>query len=94
MIPEIDRDRLAMDTRDWLKSTGLSTRNASSAHEGLNPAMISRACSCQVLSAASHLALCTAMGVDPSDYLVFHDRGQRNQAVTASAQRETPRAVT
>ena len=93
MIPEIDRDRLAMDTRAWLEASGLSTRNASMRHAGLNPAMISRACSCQVLSAASHLALCTAMGVDPSDYLVFHDRGQRNQAVTASAQRETPRAV-
>lgn len=89
MIPDIDRELLALDTRAWLDSKGLSTRDASSAFPGLNPAMISRACSCQILSAASHLTLCSAMGVDPAKYLRFTDRRQQNQAVTAFEKRET-----
>lgn len=89
MIPDIDRDRLALETRAWLDRKGLSTRNASLEFPGLNPAMISRACSCQVLSAASHLALCAAMGVDPARYLRFTDRRQQNQTVTAFEKRET-----
>lgn len=89
MIPDIDRDRLAEDTRAWLARTGLSTRNASAEFPGLNPAMISRACSCQVLSAASHLALCGAMGVSPTEYLRFVDRHQQIQAVTPFEKRET-----
>lgn len=94
MIPDIDRDLLALDTRAWLAERGLSTRGASMTIPGLNPAMISRACNCQILSAASHLALCSAMGRKPERYLRFVDRSQRNQTVTAIAQRETQKNAT
>jgi hypothetical protein len=87
MQPEIDRARLARDVREWLSDNGLTTRSAQQACRGLNPAMISRACSQSVLSAASMLALCVAMKRDPTIYLVFFDK--RNQAVTANVHRET-----
>jgi len=88
MIPDIDRDRLAADTRAWLSDKGLSTRTASASFPGLNPAMVSRACNCQVLSAASLLTLCRAMRRNPMRYLVIGERGQPNQAVTAFGKRE------
>ncbi|MGR9252719.1 hypothetical protein [Rhizobium leguminosarum] len=87
MQPEIDRARLSRDVRRWLTDNELTTRSAQQAHPGLNPAMISRACSESVLSAASMLALCAAMKRDPTTYLTFLDK--RNQAVTASVHRET-----
>ncbi|HEX5935342.1 MAG TPA: hypothetical protein VFY63_14360 [Pseudorhizobium sp.] len=90
-MPDIDRDKLAADTACWLEANGYSTRSAAAAHPGLNPAMISRACTAQVLSAASLLALCRAMGAEPMGYLVLVDR-VRNQAVTAIGKRETARA--
>jgi hypothetical protein len=93
MIPDLDRERLAIETRAWLEEKRLSTRNASISFPGLNPAMISRACSCQILSAASHLALCAAMGVDPSRYLIFVDRNKQKQTVTEIGKRETSGAV-
>lgn len=79
MIPEIDREKLADETRAWLKGNGLT---------GLNPAMISRAANCQVLSAASLLTLCKAMRRNPMRYL--RQAGmQKNQTVTAFEKRET-----
>lgn len=87
MQPDIDRARLARDVRVWLFDNLLTTRSAPLAHPGLNPAMISRACSESVLSAASMLALCAAMKRDPTTYLIFLDK--RNQAVTANVHRET-----
>lgn len=87
MQPEIDRARFARDVRRWLAENKLSTRDAQAAHPGLNPAMISRACRQDVLSAASMLALCAAMKRDPIPYLIYVDK--RNQAVTASVHRET-----
>lgn len=87
MQPEIDRARLARDVRQWLDDNRLTTRSAPQIYAGLNPAMISRACSESVLSAASMLALCAAMKRDPTLYLTFRDK--RNQTVTASVQRET-----
>lgn len=89
MIPDIDRARLASDTRAWLAANNLSTRSAAAAFPGLNPAMVSRACTEQVLSAASLLTLCRAMCRDPMHYLVMVERGQRNQTVTAFGKRET-----
>jgi hypothetical protein len=87
MQPDIDRTRLADDTRRWLEDNRLSTRRAAEIYAGLNPAMISRACSENILSAASMLTLCAAMKRDPMRYLVFLDK--RKQAVTASVPRET-----
>jgi hypothetical protein len=87
--PEINRDRLALDVLEWMKGLGLSTRSASTAYPGLNPAMISRACTGQVLSAASLLALCRAMEKDPMSYLVCPARTVENQVVTAIGKRET-----
>lgn len=87
MQPEIDRARFARDVRKWLFDNQLSTRVAQQAHPGLNPAMISRACRQDVLSAASMLALCAAMKRDPVAYLIYVDK--RNQAVTANVHRET-----
>ncbi|ARM12107.1 MULTISPECIES: hypothetical protein [Rhizobium] len=87
MQPEIDRARFARDVRKWLAENKLSTRDAQQAHPGLNPAMISRACREDVLSAASMLALCAAMKRDPTTYLTFLDK--RNQTVTANVSRET-----
>ncbi|MBX5015930.1 hypothetical protein [Rhizobium lentis] len=87
MQPEIDRARLSRDVRQWLSDNRLTTRSAQQACPGLNPAMISRACSQSILSAASMLALCAAMKRDPTAYLIFVDK--RNQAVTANVHRET-----
>lgn len=95
MIADIDRARLADDVLSWLAAKNLSYRDAAGCFAGLNPAMINRAKTCQVLSAASLLALTRAMGVDPMGYLVLVDplqarlARQQNQAVTAIASRET-----
>ncbi|WP_411033823.1 hypothetical protein [Shinella sp. BYT-45] len=86
--PDIDRALLATDVGAWLAENRLSTRTASAAAEGINPAMISRACTGQVLSAQSLLALCRAIGRDPMRYLVMVPL-LRNQAVTATGTRET-----
>jgi hypothetical protein len=87
MQPDFDRQRFSQDVARWLKGTGLSYRAAASLHPGLNPAMLSRACAEQVLSAASILLLCRVVGLDPMLYLVILDK--KNQAVTAIAPRET-----
>ena len=89
MRPEIDRDKLALRFGAWIDLQGYSYRQAASLHEGLNPAMINRARTGQVLSAASLLALCRAMGADPLEFLVFVDQTKQKQAVTAKVQRET-----
>ncbi len=89
--PGIDRALLAADVAAWLGRIKMSTRNASSFFEGLNPAMLSRACTGQVLSAESLLALCRAMDGDPMRYLVMVPL-LKNQTVTAIAQRETREA--
>lgn len=89
MRPDIDRDKLAKRFGAWIEGQGLSYRQAASLHDGLNPAMINRARTGQVLSAASLLALCRAMGADPLEFLVFIDPAQSKQAVTAKVQRET-----
>ncbi|MBP2560830.1 hypothetical protein J2857_003599 [Neorhizobium galegae] len=94
MIPDIDRARLSVDTLQWLKDNNLSTRSASASFPGLNPAMVSRACTEQVLSAASLLTLCRVMQRDPLRYLIFTERRKQNQAVTAIGKRETPEART
>lgn len=86
--PDIDRVRLAADVTAWLRAQGLSTRNASALFEGVNPAMLSRACTGKVLSAESLLALCRAMQCDPMRYLVMTPL-LKNQTVTAFDQRET-----
>lgn len=89
MRPDIDRDKLAKRLGAWIDAQGLSYRQAASLHEGLNPAMINRARTGQVLSAPSLLALCRAMGADPFEFLVLVDPAQSKQAVTAKVQRET-----
>lgn len=89
--PDIDRALLAADVSTWMPRNGLTTRSASAVFAGLNPAMVSRACTQQVLSAASLLTLCCAMQADPLRYLVNVSR-QQNQAVTAIAARETVEA--
>lgn len=86
--PDIDRTQLAADVTAWLRAHGLSTRSASSVFDGLNPAMLSRACTGKVLSAESLLALCMAMGGDPMRYLVMVPL-LKNQTVTAFEKRET-----
>jgi len=90
MKPDIDRAKLATETRDWLARNRLTTRSASIAFPGVNPAMISRACNEQVLSAASLLTLCHAMHRNPMRYLLI--QGQQKQTVTAFGKRETPEA--
>jgi len=89
MRPDIDRDRLADRFDAWLKTKGLSYRQAASEHEGLNPAMINRARTGQVLSAPSLLALCLAMGANPFEFLVFVDQAKQKQTVTEIGKRET-----
>jgi hypothetical protein len=89
--PGIDRERLAEDVTAWLRGHGLSTRNASSTFRGLNPAMLSRACTGKILSAESLLALCAAMEVDAARYLVWVPL-LKNQTVTAIGKRETREA--
>lgn len=89
MRPEIDRDRLARSLGTWIERHGYSYRQAASQHEGLNPAMINRARTGQVLSAASLLALCRAMGANPLEFLIFIDQTKQKQVVTAIGKRET-----
>lgn len=89
--PDIDRALLAADVSAWMARNSLTTRSASAAFSGLNPAMVSRACTQQVLSAASLLTLCCAMRADPLRYLVNVPRLQ-NQPVTAIGARETVEA--
>ena len=95
MIADIDRARLAGDVAAWLAAENLSYRQAARHFDGLNPAMINRALTGRVLSAASLLALCRAVGIDPRRYLVLvdplerHQQDQQNQAVTGIASRET-----
>lgn len=93
MRPDIDRYQFSVDVRDWLEDKGLSYRNASAHFPGLNTAMFSRARNGEVLSAASMLALCQAMGRDPARYLRFTNEPVRNQRVTANDFRETGRAI-
>ncbi len=89
MRPDIDRPYLARCIERWMRAKNLTTRGACLHHDGLNPAMISRALNGHVLSAASLLVLCRAIDMDPRDFLVFVDPMQRNQAVTAIGKRET-----
>lgn len=89
MIAEIDKALFARTVHEWLAAEGLTTRTASAAFEGINPAMVSRAVNCHVLSAASLLAICRAMEADPLRFLRFHDPRQQNQTVTAIDKRET-----
>lgn len=89
MIADIDRALLCTDVKTWLATEGLTLRGAAGRFDGVNAAMLSRACNGHVLSAGSLLALCHAMDRDPRRYLVFVDPIQRNQAVTAIVQRET-----
>lgn len=89
MKPDIDRDLLAARLDAWLSARGLSYRQAARACPGLNPAMINRARTGQVMSAASLLALCRAMGADPFEFLVVTDGGKKNQTVTAIDKRGT-----
>lgn len=89
MQPDIDRARLSRDVRQWLSDMKLTTRGAAFLYPGLNPAMVSRACSEQILSAPSLLLLCQVMKRDPFDYLILLDSVQRKQTVTAIVPRET-----
>lgn len=89
MIADIDRARLSSDTLDWLDAHKLSYRHAAGLYQGLNPAMLSRACNCKPLSAANMLLLCAAIQKNPTSYLVLIDRRQQFQAVTAFEKRET-----
>lgn len=89
MQPDIDRARLSRDVRKWLDEKNLTTRSAAGIYPGLNPAMISRACSEQILSAPSLLILCSVMQRNPFDYLVLLDSPKRKQTVTAFVPRET-----
>lgn len=89
MQPDIDRTRLSRDVRQWLADNKLTTRSASAVYAGLNPAMISRACSEQILSGASLLVVCQVMRRNPFDYLTFVDQRERKQTVTAIVPRET-----
>jgi hypothetical protein len=89
--PDIDREKLAAEVGQWLRRQKLTTRSAAAAFPGLNPAMISRASTGQVLSAASLLALCRAMKRRPGRYLVMVPL-VRNQHVTAIGKRETGEA--
>lgn len=87
MFADINRDLLSSDTRQWLADNGLSTRRAAEIYEGINPAIISRACSRTPLSPGNLLALCACMKRDPMRYLIFVSK--RNQTVTAMVPRET-----
>ena len=89
--PDINRVLLAADVTAFLLERKLSTRNASAEFEGINPAMLSRACTGKILSAESLLALCSAMNLDPMRYLVMVPL-LKNQTVTAIGKRETREA--
>lgn len=87
MKPQVDRALLAGHVRQWLSENGKSYRIAAGEFPILNPAMLSRACSEQVLSVESFLALCCVIGLQPMDYL--RGNGEAKQSVTAMGKRET-----
>lgn len=68
-MAEIDRETFAAAVTDALAARGLSYREAVIAFPALNVAMLSRASSCQVLSAGNMLAVCRAFDLDPFDFL-------------------------
>lgn len=75
-LAEIDRLRLAADVIAALDQHGLSYSAAIERHPDLDRSMLSRACNAKPLSAANHLLVCWAFGLDPFAYLL-HPRGQR-----------------
>lgn len=87
-MAEIDRDRLAADVSAALKRRGYSYREAVFVWPELNVAMLSRACTGQVLSAGNLLALCRALDLDPFAYLAAR-KAVLNPTVTAIGSRET-----
>ncbi|WP_099866050.1 hypothetical protein [Pararhizobium haloflavum] len=87
-MAEIDRHRLARDVAEFLKLRGYSYREACFVWPALNVAMLSRACSGQVLSAGNLLALCRAFALNPFDYLAA-EKAPSNPAVTEIGSRET-----
>lgn len=93
-MAEIDRDAFAAAVHEALGSRGLSYRAAVAEWPQLNIAMLSRACSCQTISAANMLAVCKALRLDPFEFLLEGKRRRTTvktilqQAVTASVSRE------
>lgn len=69
-MADIDRSGFAADVAAVLKARGWSYGAACAACPGLDKAMLSRAVNGAVLSAANHLALCAALGLDPLARLV------------------------
>lgn len=98
-MAEIDRAAFGHAVLDMLDQHGLSYRDAVARWPHLNTAMLSRACSGQVISAANMLAVCKALGLDPMAFLIEGKRPRRTmksivkQAVTAAASRETERGA-
>jgi hypothetical protein len=86
-MAEIDRALFAVDVRHALEKRDLSYRHAVLAWPVLNVAMLSRACSEQVLSAGNFLALCQVFELDPFRYLAVPEI-KRNQTVSAIVSRE------
>lgn len=88
-MADIDRQRLSADVTAFLDARGYSYRDAVFVWPALNPAMLSRAASGQVLSAGNLLALCQAFGLDPFVYVTTGQKAAPNPAVTAIDTRET-----
>ncbi|OJU12735.1 MAG: hypothetical protein BGN85_08700 [Alphaproteobacteria bacterium 64-11] len=98
-MPEIDRERFAEDVERELAERFSSFNAAVRACPELNKALLSRAVNANPLSAASMLALCQRLGLDPFAYLSSAKRRRRSladirkdmekQTVTEVATRET-----
>lgn len=86
MRPYFNRDGFADAVTDWLAREGLSYRDACARHDRLNPAMLSRAIRCHVLSIESLLAICAVSGINPMRFIEF---SERKQTVTEIDKRET-----
>ncbi|EKF17084.1 hypothetical protein [Nitratireductor pacificus] len=93
-MAEIDRDAFACAVQAALGRRGLSYRAAVAAWPMLNIPMLSRACSCQIVSAANMLAVCKALELDPFAFLtegrraIGSGKSVQKQTVSLSAPRE------
>lgn len=94
-MAEIDRIKFAYAVTQALDAAGLSYNAAVEKFDGLDKAMLSRACHGKPLSAANHLLLCRALGLDPYAFLVAAPRRRLTmkdlvrRQVTQGAPRET-----
>ncbi|MGL4490537.1 MAG: hypothetical protein ACRCU5_13955 [Rhizobiaceae bacterium] len=88
LVPEFHRELFAVAIRIKLESKGMAYGDAVRAHPYLKKAMLSRACTQQILSVPSFLALCLAFDLEPETYLKIAVK--ENQSVTAIDTRGTP----